>query len=284
MITPFCSPAEVGRLLDSGRDVVLADCRWYLDGRSGREAYLAGHLPGAVFVDLDADLAGPVDATSGRHPLPTPEDFARTRARLGMGPDAVVIGYDDAGGVIAARLVWMLRAIGVDAAVLEGGLSGWQASASTRAAEPRSVESQRAQSQRVEPQPWPADVLADIDAVGDPSAVVLDARPRERYRGEGDDVDPRSGHIPGARNLPCRENLDTDDRLLPSSVLSDRLDEIGVTRAKINAGEVISSCGSGVTACHSLLVIEQLGLGRARLYPGSWSQYAATDRPIATGE
>lgn len=262
-------PPIVGRDAVAG-DVRLVDTRWYADGRDARAGYEAGHLPGAVFVSLDEWLAGPPSATGGRHPLPDPETFAEGMSRAGVGDGDRVIASDDAGGVIAARLVWMLRALGVDAALLAGPLgpleTGW--------VEPRPA--------RFTPRPWPPERLASIEEVAAPrpGVVVLDARPRERYEGAGDSLDPRAGHIPGARSLPCRDNLDDAGRLLPEDVLRRRLAEVGVTPG---GPGVVSSCGSGVTACHTLLVLEHLGHRSARLFPGSWSQWSRSDRPAATG-
>jgi thiosulfate/3-mercaptopyruvate sulfurtransferase len=257
---------------DHRTDTVLADVRWYLDGRSGRDAYEAGHLPGAVFVDLDAVLAAHGSPAQGRHPLPDPRVFAEGLGALGIGDRTTVVAYDDAGGVIAARLVWLLRATGHDAALLDGGLAAYDG--------PLEREASQRPAATFTPRPWPADRLADLAAATDPAVLLLDARPAERYRGGADPVDPRAGHIPGARNLPCRENLDAAGRLLPAAELRARFAAAGVTGDR----PVVSSCGSGVTACHTLLVMEHLGLGDGRLYPGSWSQYAHTDLPVATGD
>ena len=252
--------------------LVLADVRSYLDGRSGRAAYLSGHLPGAVFVDLDHDLAahgGP--PTDGRHPLPEPEAFAAAMAALGISDADTVIGYDDAGGVMAARLVWMLRATGHQAALLDGGIDAYDGELETGTPQrPEAVFT---------PRPWPAHRLADIDDAAGGAFVVLDARQPERFRGETEPIDPRAGHIPGARSLPCRENVDAQGRWLPAAVLRERFAAVGVSATT----EVISYCGSGVTACHNLLALERAGLGTGRLYPGSWSQYSNTTRPAATG-
>lgn len=258
---------------DHRGDVVLADVRWYLDGRSGRDAYRGGHLPGAVFVDLDACLAGPGSPREGRHPLPEPEVFAAGMAALGIGDDSTVVAYDDAGGVIAARLVWMLRATGHQAALLDGGLGAFGGPLDTTDPSPRPAE--------FTPVPWPPDRLADLSSVaGTGGAVVIDARNRDRYEGRHDPVDPRPGHIPGAVNLPCREHVDAAGRFLPVSVLRQRFTGVGVT----TESEVVSYCGSGVTACHNLIALELAGLGPGRLYPGSWSQYShASHLPVATG-
>ena len=229
MLAPVVDAAWTAAHLD---DVVLADVRWYLDGRPGRAEYDRGHLPGAVFVELDDWLAAPASPQAGRHPLPDPEVFARGMGELGIGDGDTVVAYDDQGGVVAARLVWMLRVTGHDAA--------------------------------------------------DPANAVIDARQRERYLGEGPDpIDPRAGHIPGARSLPAREHLGPDGRLLGREDLRRRFAAAGVDGSR----PVVSYCGSGVTACHNLVVLEHAGLGTGRLYPGSWSQWSNDpDRPAATGE
>ncbi len=253
------------------RDVVVADVRWYLDGRSGRAAYDTGHIPGAVFVDLDRWLAAPATPEAGRHPLPDPAVFAEGMSSLGIADDDVVIAYDDAGGVIAARLVWMLRATGHEAAILDGGLQAFDGPLDTRdPARPRVPFAET---------PWPPERLATIDDASDPSFAVIDARDLDRYQGDAEPVDPRAGHIPGARSLPCRGHLWPDGLLLPLEILRERFAAAGVTADR----DAISYCGSGVTACHNLIVQEHAGLGLGRLYPGSWSQYSATDRPAATG-
>src|SRR5215218_7304446 len=223
VIPPVVDPAW---LQAHRASVVLADVRWYLDGRSGRAAYDAGHLPGAVFVDLDRWLSRRGEPAEGRHPLPEPEVFAAGMSRLGIADHSVVVAYDDQGGVIAARLVWLLRGTGHD-------------------------------------------------------ATVLDARPPERYRGDTEPVDPRAGHIPGAVNVPCRDNLDANGRFLPAEALRRRLRAAGV----VEGADVVSYCGSGVTACHNLIALELVGLGPGRLYAGSWSGYSSTPgRPVATGD
>ncbi|HEX3003539.1 MAG TPA: sulfurtransferase [Angustibacter sp.] len=255
-------------------DVVLADVRWYLDGRSGRAAYDAGHLRGAVFVDLDRWLAAPPDTTGARHPLPDPAVFAEGMAALGIGDDTAVVAYDDAGGVIAARLVWMLRATGHAAALLDGGLAAHDGELSAEPVQP-------AAAARFTAHRWPASLLATADDATDPRHVVLDARDHERYTGATEPVDPRAGHIPGARSLPTREHLGADGRFLPEDVLRQRFDAAGV-RAD---SSVVAYCGSGVTACHTLLALERAGFGPGRLYAGSWSQYSAdASREARTGE
>jgi thiosulfate/3-mercaptopyruvate sulfurtransferase len=264
---------DLGWVQQQGGAVVLADVRWYLDGRSGRAAYENGHLPGAVFVDLDKVLAAHGSPAEGRHPLPAPEVFAAGLAEVGIGDEQPVIAYDDAGGVIAARLVWMLRATGHDAALLDGGLTAY-----TGALETAAPSRTRA---NFTARPWPEARLADIDDATSGRSVVLDARELARFRGDIEPVDPRAGHIPGARSLPCRDNVDASGRFLSVPELRKRFESVGVT----DGADVVSYCGSGVTACHNLIALEHAGLGAGRLYPGSWSQYSSDPgRPAATGD
>ena len=265
-------PFVTAQWLAEHRDeVVLADARMYLDGRSAEAEYLRGHLPGAVFVDTETALAAPAAPEAGRHPLPSPEDFAAAMSAAGIGDDSTVVAYDDAGGVMAARLVWMLRTTGHRAAVLDGGLDA------VPAAE-RETHRTVAPEAAFTPVPWPREALATIDEAAH-GPVVVDARDRARYAGGAPDpVDPRSGHIPGAVNVPCREHLTDEKVLRPLAELRARFEEAGVT----DADRMISYCGSGVTACHNLLVAEHAGLGVGRLFPGSWSQYSHTDRPVET--
>jgi thiosulfate/3-mercaptopyruvate sulfurtransferase len=266
------APIVDAEWLSAHPEAVLVDTRWYADGRSGREAYEAAHLPGAVFVDLDAHLAAPPSPALGRHPLPDPEVFAEGMRAAGIGDDDLVVAYDDDSGAIAARIVWMLRVTGHPAALLDGGITAWRGRRETGVTTRPTAEFAAT--------PWPSDRLAGIDELGD--GPLLDARPADRYRGENETLDPRPGHIPGARSLPARESSDDRGVLLPVPTLRTRLAAIGVDRG-VAAGWV-SSCGSGVTACHTLLVAEHLGLPPGRLYAGSWSQWAATDRPAALGE
>ncbi|MCA1784229.1 MAG: sulfurtransferase [Intrasporangiaceae bacterium] len=256
---------------------VLVDLRWSLDGSLGRRDYLERHLPGAVYLDLDTVAAGPPTAAGGRHPLPDPAAFAASLGELGIGQDDPVVAYDQGPGVIAARLVWMLRAIGQPAAVLEGGLAGWsgpvEAGQVTRTPVVRAVCD------------WPADRLADADltarVAARPDGVVLDARDAVRFSGEREPIDPRPGHIPGAVNLPVTDNLDAAGRLLVRAALSERYASTGA----LEADEVVAYCGSGVAACHGLLVLEELGV-HGRLFPGSWSAWSADpgrEAAIGTG-
>lgn len=254
--------------------VVLADVRWYLDGRSGRAAYAAGHLPGAVFVDLDRWLAAPPSAGAGRHPLPEPEVFAEGMRTVGISDGDLVLAYDDQGGTVAARLVWMLRSIGHDAALLDAGPAD--------SAGPLEVHMPERPRGSFSARDWPVERLASIDDAAslEPNRIVLDARAPARFRGEQEPIDPRAGHIPGARNLPAVSNLDGAGHLSPAGRLRDRFAALGVTEDT----DVISYCGSGVTACHNLLTLEHAGFGPGRLYAGSWSQYSATTRSVGLGD
>jgi thiosulfate/3-mercaptopyruvate sulfurtransferase len=264
-------------LAEHAGEVRIVDSRWYLDGRSGREAYEGGHVPGAVWVDVDRDLSAPASPAEGRHPLPSPEHLAAALGRLGIGPATPVVVYDDARGSVAARLWWMLHVLGRPVAVLDGGLAAWTGplERGTTVVAPVACP----------PKPWPADRIAeagDIERLRtDDHALVLDARSTERYERGDLAIDPRRGHIPGARSAPWMGNVDADGRFLPAAELRARFDALGAA----TAGVIACYCGSGVTACHDLLALELAGHGdRTRLYPGSWSQWgAAITRPAATG-
>lgn len=269
-------------------DVVLVDVRGYLDGRDPETEFEAGHLPGAVLAALDEVCADPASDARGRHPLPSPGDFVQRLAALGIGRGDIVVAYDDAGGVLAARLIWMLRALGHDAALLDAGSGPFP-----ETGPPGLTPVADSVTPLAAPAAWPAQLLAEIDevaaaATGDdepgaeaePAAVIVDARPRERFEGLADSIDPRAGHIPGSRSLPCREHLGADGRLLDDDSLRARLQAAGIRSDQ----EFISSCGSGVTACHNLLVAEHLGFTGGRLFAGSWSQWSRDPgRPVATG-
>ena len=259
MISPYVDQAWLAQ----HPEAAVADVRWYLDGRSGRLEHRKGHLPGAVFVDLDRWLAAPPGPAVGRHPLPDPETFAEGMRSLGISDDDVVIAYDDDAGANAARLVWLLRITGHEAALLDGGITGWGG--------PLSTDAMDRPAGTFTAKPWPSELIVELDRLDGP---LVDARNGERYRGEVEPVDARPGHIPGASSVPCRENVGPDGRLLPDDELRRRL-------SAVEDGWV-SYCGSGVTACQNLLVAEHLGLPTGRLYAGSYSQWAATDRPVET--
>jgi thiosulfate/3-mercaptopyruvate sulfurtransferase len=247
--------------------------RWYLDGRSGRAAYEAGHIPGAVWVDLDAELSDPVGAGTGRHPLPSPERFAGAMRRLGIGNETHVVAYDDNAGMVAARLWWMLRTLGHPVAVLDGGLQAW-----TGPLEPGWIDATPAPFAA---RPFPTDRFVDADDVAHArDAVVLDARSSERYAHGDPAIDPRPGHIPGAASAPWAGNVQAG-RMLDRASLATRYGDLGAG----DADRIVCYCGSGVSACHDLLALELAGYGdRTALYTGSWSQWGADPtRPAEEG-
>ena len=245
----------------------VCDIRWSLaEPEAGHDSYLAGHVPGAVFVDLDRDLAAP-PSQDGRHPLPEPGAFAATLGRLGISPDTHVVVYDDTGGAVAARLWWMLRSIGHERVqVLDGGYQAW-----VEAGHP--VETGEVTR---EPASYPVPsgftgVVTRHDLEG---RVLVDARVPERFRGEVEPVDPKAGHIPGAVNRPYPENLDGKGRFLPPAELRKRFEGLD---------DPVVYCGSGTNACHLALAMEVAGLGMPDVYVGSFSEWSRRDLPVETG-
>jgi thiosulfate/3-mercaptopyruvate sulfurtransferase len=250
------------------RDVRVLDFRWYLQQRNGRDEYLRGHIPGAVFVDLDA-VTGTDGA--GRHPLPSAAQFENPIRAAGVSAGTKVVVYDDAGGSIAARLWFLLEWFGHEGqAVLDGGLQAWGG--------PLDSEVPRVEAgdfRAVEPD---ASRVVSFGGVQELSgAALIDARAGERYRGEKEPVDPKAGHIPGARSAPWTENLGPDGRFMPARELREKYTALGADR-----GAVVY-CGSGVNACHDLLAMRIAGLDDVRLYSGSWSDWSSRDAPVATG-
>lgn len=278
MIAPVVTVAELAAL----PGIVVADVRWYLDGRDGRAAFEAGHIPGAVWVDLDHQLAAHgMPATEGRHPFPSPAAFADSMSELGIGDDTIVVAYDDTGGLTAGRLVVMLRMLGRSAALLDGGLAAWEQAGHATTSGPAAPVRRAAFT----PQPWPSERLASADDTAVHAAaggVVLDARVRERFTGEQSSIDPRPGHVPGARNAPWSAALGSDGRLLPSDVLRAHYSALGVDH---DLAPPITYCGSGVSACLNVVAMEHAGLPPARLYVASWSGWAADpDRAAERGD
>ncbi|GIG28531.1 hypothetical protein Cma02nite_11310 [Cellulomonas marina] len=270
-------PAELHALLGGPTPPVVLDVRWSLAAPDGRPAHRAGRVPGAVYVDLERELAGHGAPTDGRHPLPAVADLQAAARRWGVRADRPVVVADDAGGQSAARAWWLLRWAGLtDVRVLDGGLGAWRAAGLP-------LESGDA------PAPVPGDVvlsggyLPTVDADGAAALArdgrLLDARAGERYRGEVEPVDPRAGHIPGAVSAPTAENLGADGRLLPADALAARFAALGV-RPDVPVGV---SCGSGVTAAHEALALTVAGYAPV-LFPGSWSAWSNDPaRPVATG-
>lgn len=295
--SPLVAPEDLaarlgltGRPGDPDRGVarppVVLDVRWRLGGPPGRADHDAAHLPGAVFVDLDTELAAP-PGPGGRHPLPDPAALQEVLRRAGVREGAAVVAHDDDSGAVAARAWWLLRWAGVPAgrvAVLDGGYRAWTAAGLPVTATPT--------------RPTPGDLVVRpggmpvVDADGAAAlgrdGVLLDARAGARYRGEAEPVDAAAGHVPGAVNAPATEHLDATGRWLPADVLARRYRDLGVPPADGAGGDVGAYCGSGVTATAVVLALEHAGLrapGRpAALYAGSWSQWSADPRrPVATG-
>ena len=252
------------------RPITLLDVRWDLARGARRDLYAGGHLPGAVFVDLAADLAGRAraDGAGGRHPLPAPPDFVAAMRGAGVSDDRAVVVYDGSGGLAAARAWWLLRLYGHgDVALLDGGLEAWRAAGGPLQIEPAQAPAPGGFTGR----PGAMAVLeaADVGALA-AQGVLLDARAAERFRGESEPVDPVAGHIPGARNRPTTANLDPDGRFLSSAQLRSDFAAAGV-----GEGAAIGVyCGSGVTAAHQVLALELAGL-TAALYAGSWSDWVS---------
>jgi thiosulfate/3-mercaptopyruvate sulfurtransferase len=254
----------------------VADVRWYLgQPGEGRRRYEAGHVPGAVFVDIDTDLAAPPGA--GRHPLPNPTSFAARMGELGIGDEHDVVVYDDAGGTIAARLWWMLDALGHRSlAVLDGGLPAWEAAGLALTQE---VPSYPAARLTVPAGGWPRTFDRNELKRRLGSVVLLDARAGPRYRGEVEPVDRVGGHIPTAISAPYEGNLGADGRFLPPAALRERFERVTAP----HPNDVVTSCGSGITACHNALAMRLAGLPDPILYPGSYSDWSASGEPVATG-
>ena len=276
MISPFVDADFVA----AHPEAVLADVRWYLDGRDGRAAFEAGHIIGALWIDLDHHLAGiGQPATEGRHPLPTPAAFAAAMASLGIANDTLVIAYDDTGGLTAGRLAVMLRMLGCDAAVLAGGLGAWTGAIETGAGrEPVPAEFAATD--------WPSDRLAtadDVAMIATAGGAVLDARSLDRFRGEVTQIDKRPGHIPGARSAPWSATLAADGTPRSPADLREHYRNLGIDGG--DGHDVVAYCGSGVSACMNVLAMEHAGLAAPRLYVASWSGWSADpDREGATGE
>jgi thiosulfate/3-mercaptopyruvate sulfurtransferase len=290
--------AELAAALDDP-DLRIADVRWSLAApAAGHVAYASAHLPGAVFVDLDTVLTAAVGP--GRHPLPDPATFAAALGALGIGRGHRIVAYDDAGGTVAARLWWMLDALGhTRAAVLDGGIDAWQL-----AGQPVIAEVPTFAAAEPIPTPgagsaWPRTIDRVTLAARLGGVTILDARARERYRGDVEPIDRVPGHIPTARSLPTTALLAPDGRFLAADALAARFAAAGVgaglapgravatgaeARAGVAADQVVVSCGSGVNACQLALGMRAAGLPDPLLYPGSYSDWTQSDMPIATGD
>ena len=281
--TTLIEPAALAAHVDDPAWVIV-DCRHDLANlAAGRAAYAAGHLPHALFADIETELSGakrgPDGAFRGRHPLPGKDAFIALLRAWGVNDDTQVVAYDAHGGMFAARLWWMLRWVGHDAvAVLDGGLPAWQAAGqplSTQTPPPRAHGTIALR----EPLVTTVDVDAVLHNVAHGGRTVVDARAPDRFRGENETIDPVGGHIPGARNRFFKDNLQSDGRFKAPAQLKAELGAV-----VDDPESAIMQCGSGVTACHNLLALEVAGMRGAALYPGSWSEWSAdAARPVATG-
>lgn len=278
LVPPHALSARLG---DPGWRIF--DCRYDLkDLDAGRRAYADGHIPGARYVHLDADLSGPRGPATGRHPLPDVETFARRLGAWDVRPETQVVAYDDAGGAYAARLWWMLRWLGHEAvAVLDGGWAAWCALGGPIDATP--VATGRSPDYPVRARTgWVVDAATLEAELAAARCRLVDARTPERFRGDEEPYDPVAGHVPGARNHPYQWNLDAGGCFLAPARLRAAL---APALEGCVPEQVIQMCGSGVTACHNLLAMEIAGFKGARLYPGSWSGWVGDpQRPVARGD
>ncbi|MFI8826731.1 sulfurtransferase [Streptomyces sp. NPDC053431] len=269
---PIISASELVSESTGARPPVVLDVRWTLGGPPGRPEYEAGHLPGAVYVDLDTELAGP-PGSGGRHPLPDVAAFGATMRRAGVSADSPVVVYDGGLGWGAARAWWLLRWAGhTDVRVLDGGLAAWTGELSKDVPAPEPGD--------FEPRPGGLGLLdADAAASWARSGLLLDARAAERYRGDVEPIDRVGGHIPGAVSAPTTENVGPDGLFLPAEALAARFSALGAA----DGADVAVYCGSGVSGAHEVLALEIAGIPAA-LYAGSWSDWSADPtRPVATG-
>ena len=271
-VSPLVSTAELRALVRDGQVPTLLDVRYRMGGPPGAPQHEAGHIPGAAYVDMDSALAS-APGPGGRHPLPDTDTFTAAMRAAGVSRSRPVVVYDDWSGHAAARAWWLLRHHGhPDVRVLDGGWSAWVA------------DGGEVEDGRTTPEPGDFDgapghlPVVEADTVAD-TAVLIDARAPERYRGEVEPVDPVAGHIPGAVNVPTSANLTSDGRFRSEQELREVYAAVGAT----GDADVAAYCGSGVTACLDLLALERVGV-RAALYPGSWSGWITDPaRPITSG-
>lgn len=282
VIDPLISTDEVAALIDQRGQadaprLVLLDVRWQLGNDRTHDEYLAGHLPGAIYVDLDVELADPAAPELGRHPLPSTARFQRAVRRWGLRPEDLVVVYDDVGGLAATRAWWLLRDAGFEnVRLLDGVLAKWRAEGRPLQAGDVVAGDDGTVTVRFGHLP-----TVTMDEAGrlPQHGTLVDIRARERYHGESEPVDPQAGHIPGAVNAPTDENLADDGTFRSPNELRERFAGLGID----GTASVAVHCGSGVSATHTILALSLAGIDAA-LYPGSWSQWSSTPgRPVTTG-
>lgn len=279
MFTTLISAAQLQTLMASGQPLLVMDCSFDLSNpAAGRQQFETAHIPGAVYVDLDEHLSektGSDRASGGRHPLPSRETFAQRLRGLGLDAGMQVVALDRQGANYCGRLWWMLKWCGHEAvAVLDGGLGAWQAAGGAVAAGPSTPVADAGGSFQLRPPlAETVDAQAVARQVGHPELTVIDARGAARFRGEVEPLDPVAGHIPGALNRPFTENLGPDGLFKPADQLRTEFEHLLAGR---QPATVVHQCGSGVSAVPNLLAMEIAGLGRSRLFPGSWSEWCNT--------
>ena len=277
-MNPIITANQLEELMNEGSDILICDCRFDLtNAKAGYEIYKTAHITGAIYVNVDQDLSGKKTGSNGRHPLPTSEEWAKTRQRLGIANHTHVVAYDSHGGTFASRLWWMLRSIGhASVQVLDGGLDAWNGSFSSTGREPKPL------SAMPDVYPFQGVVLIDEmekNVAANDRKMVIDARAPDRFRGENETLDPVGGHIPGATNRCFKENLVAGKFKSPEQLYKEFVLLIGQQKPSM----IIHSCGSGVSACHNLLAMEAAGLAGSRLHVGSWSEWCSDPkRPIET--
>lgn len=268
-------------LFEHGTDehIVIADCRFALgSSNSGREAYAADHIPGAIYLDLESDLSASKSTHGGRHPMPDWEEFAQRLGEAGISNESTVIAYDDQGGAMASRLWWMLRYLGHSQAfVLDGGYAKWKAAGYPVTDEPATAHETTFVAK---PQPELLVGMEDVkQRIGRKGTVLIDSREERRYLGLEEAIDPVAGHIPGAKNYFWKQSLDEQGSWKDAASLQQQFAELR------DADEIVVYCGSGVTACPNVLALQEAGFSNVKLYSGSWSDWVSyKDNPVATGK
>lgn len=273
-MTVTITASELADALAADTPPVVLDVRWSLGGPPGHDEYLKGHVPGAVYVDLETELARHGEPTDGRHPLPDTAALQESMRRWGLHDGGAVVVYDGGDGWGAARAWWLLRWAGVgDVRILDGQLPAW-----TTAEQPLETDDVVPESGDAWARPGTLPMLTLEDA-GDFDGILLDARAAERFRGESEPIDPKAGHIPGAVSAPTTDNVGEDGRFLSPEELRQRFTDLGLD----DTMPIGVYCGSGVSACHEIAALQIAGFD-AVLFPGSWSQWSNHDLPVATGD